>query len=215
MLANQLTCYVVLDAPGLGHTSTRHAKTLRTRFRLIDPMGTLVQEAGLPLGASLFYPCLRVYWSCERVVNRLQTFGDTIGVPIPEFDFFSGELARISSCRMSRRTCARQCKDRDVVQCPSFHGNQLQEILQETSQISTKIGFPVELPVVGLKESCVPRFDPFFLGLIPHSFPPSFFPKTGFFFLGFRRFSRKKDPWKEWLQGTRGVFAVTSTCGEQ
>ena len=29
-------------------------------------------------------------------------------------------------------------------------------------------------------------------------FKPSFFPKTGRFCLGFRRFCRKKDPWKDW-----------------
>ena len=37
-----------------------------------------------------------------------------------------------------------------------------------------------------------------FWGLIPHSFQPSFFAKNGSVFFGFRRFSRKKDPWKEW-----------------
>ena len=45
--------------------------------------------------------------------------------------------------------------------------------------------------------------------MIPHSFQPWFFSKTGSVTLGFRRLSRKKDPWKkegslgsEWLEGS-------------
>ena len=45
--------------------------------------------------------------------------------------------------------------------------------------------------------------------LIPHAFQPSFFLITSRFLLGFQRFSRKKDPWKEW-----GRYPQKSSFGE-
>ena len=50
----------------------------------------------------------------------------------------------------------------------------------------------------------------FFQGLIPSSFQPSFLSIKQPFSLGFWRFSRKKDPWKEWGRYPWNTTALTA-----